>query len=546
MRWYSLLGVAGLLVLGSACSLGHRHPSSGNVIIDDEPVGSDTISFYFPADADRESSEEAARSAADRAELEVREIESRVDDEEDTLRVRLRTSVSHRSGFLQRRIDRKVVSGLGGEGALLLDVAPSGRLVSTGQQVESNFLERTFEVPPDESVEYEFSGLYLASSIGAVLMLLLLVRLATTRFVARVRGAGDEPVDQLHKLQRFMAITMLALPLVVLPLVVLGGIRDVPAILIGEIFPTPPEMVMYLITMLLIIVLLIAVILLAVLPVHSFYRELREIKEARKDSRRKVIRGLAIGLAVPAVWITALSVLDANTHLQGWTSALLRIALLIAVFAITPMMIGALFGRADLDPQLRERLVWFARSHGVKVRDIRALKGRSDKHANALVAGVIPGFKYIFLTDYLIEEMDDEELLAVVAHEVGHAKKKHLLIKLAVPFIAMVVMVGLVFLLDVIGILDGVGFGAFLIAMPLVFIGSIVVLQGVIGLKLEHAADEFASETVGRESMIGALEKLADLNMTKRDSGGVFNLLTQHPSIDKRIRHLKRGVENAA
>jgi Zn-dependent protease with chaperone function len=87
--------------------------------------------------------------------------------------------------------------------------------------------------------------------------------------------------------------------------------------------------------------------------------------------------------------------------------------------------------------------------------------------------------------------------------------------------------------------LDGWVAVALPIALPVLFVGSIFLLQGAVGLRLEYAADDFARQTVGLDPTVRALEKLAELNMAKRKTGRFFNLMTQHPAIEERVDRLK-------
>jgi Zn-dependent protease with chaperone function len=192
-----------------------------------------------------------------------------------------------------------------------------------------------------------------------------------------------------------------------------------------------------------------------------------------------------------------------------------------------------------MNQELRDRILTLCRESRLRVRDVKVLKGKRIKTGNAMIAGVLPGTKYIFLTDYLIEHMDDDEVLAVVAHEIGHGKKHHLLIKLLVPLAAVVPMAVAITVLASANLANTTMLLVIAGAMPLVLIGALLLLNGVVGLRMEKAADDYACDTVGCEPMIGALEKLADMNMAKRDTGRMFNLLTQHPNIEDRIARLR-------
>jgi NAD(P)-dependent dehydrogenase (short-subunit alcohol dehydrogenase family) len=69
---------------------------------------------------------------------------------------------------------------------------------------------------------------------------------------------------------------------------------------------------------------------------------------------------------------------------------------------------------------------------------------------------------------------------------------------------------------------------------------SLLVIQGVIGVRLKRRADDYASATVGADALRRGLEKLAAANATKRRAGRAWNLLTQHPGLDQRIERLRQ------
>jgi STE24 endopeptidase len=74
---------------------------------------------------------------------------------------------------------------------------------------------------------------------------------------------------------------------------------------------------------------------------------------------------------------------------------------------------------------LRRDLEGLAKVVGLKVRDFLLWDTRG-RVANAMVVGITPGTRYVFLTDGLVSALTPPEVTAVVAHEAGHAKERHL------------------------------------------------------------------------------------------------------------------------
>ncbi len=77
------------------------------------------------------------------------------------------------------------------------------------------------------------------------------------------------------------------------------------------------------------------------------------------------------------------------------------------------------------DGALRARLEGIGAHHGVPVNNI--LIWHTDQQVcNAVVTGLLPGLRYVFLTDGLLARLSDDEIAAVFAHELGHVKHHHL------------------------------------------------------------------------------------------------------------------------
>ena len=539
-----LLGIGALLLVPSCSSGSGADPAAGDVFVDPGSSGEDKVTFYLAGDKTRSSVEHETHRAVRAAGLEIEESEARHNDDDELWRVRIHTSLDENTRFLEHRIDGQILAELDGGGSLFLDIPASAQLSSAGREVERNPMERTYEIPADESVTFRYSLARLALPLCVLLFVMAIVRLATGAYVARVRRNKRSRVDKLHSLQFAMAGASVVLPLVAFVVGGATGALSTPMILVRELWPSGPEAISQAVMVSTFVLIMVAFVLVVGLPAQTYYRELREIKQSRKESRRRQLRGLIFGL-IPLGMLVAFNVLTSVVDQPAWSRIVLEIAFLVGIFTVGPLAIGKAFGYAEMDPQLRERLRSFVRSQGVKVRDVRAIKGNPDKHANAILAGLIPGFRYIFITDYLIDGLEEEELKAIVAHEVGHAKKRHLLIKFGAPFLALGVVIGAMALLAGLDVIHGPAVGLVVLAAFLLMIPATLVFQGAVGLKLEYAADDFAQRAVGLEPTISALEKLAELNMAKRKTGRVFNLLSQHPSIEERIKKLRSAQNDA-
>jgi STE24 endopeptidase len=202
-----------------------------------------------------------------------------------------------------------------------------------------------------------------------------------------------------------------------------------------------------------------------------------------------------------------------------------------------------------VDGALREQIEAFATKTGFRLRNIYVIDGskRSTK-ANAYFSGFGPK-KRIVLFDTLIKEFTDEQIVAVLAHEIGHYKKKHVLQSL----VASVLMTGIMLFLFSLVVNNPMLSQAMGASNSSFHIGLIVFgilyspLSLVIGLlanyisrKNEFQADKFVRDNFKPEVLADALKKLSVKNlsnMVPHPSYVFFHY--SHPPLLKRLERLE-------
>jgi STE24 endopeptidase len=111
---------------------------------------------------------------------------------------------------------------------------------------------------------------------------------------------------------------------------------------------------------------------------------------------------------------------------DGGAADLLFLPVSIAAFALAPEVLRRVIPTTPLPAgPLRRRLEALCRRAGLRYRDVLLWRTNSSI-GNAMVMGLFPRVRYIFLSDLLIETMRDEEIEAVFAHEIGHVVHRHL------------------------------------------------------------------------------------------------------------------------
>ncbi len=136
---------------------------------------------------------------------------------------------------------------------------------------------------------------------------------------------------------------------------------------------------------------------------------------------------LALALGYPLLWLMIKLVEWTGPGWWVWAwGALLGFQMLVAVLA--PVLILPLFNKFTPLPEgsLRERLLGLAERTRFQAGSIQVMDGsKRSRHSNAFFTG-FGSFRKIVLFDTLIAQLAEPELEAVLAHEIGHFKKKHI------------------------------------------------------------------------------------------------------------------------
>jgi Zn-dependent protease with chaperone function len=228
------------------------------------------------------------------------------------------------------------------------------------------------------------------------------------------------------------------------------------------------------------------------------------------------------------LWPPALQDLAENTWLMMAAFALIVVA--TAVFV--PVFLKWLFAGRSMPPsEMRSRLEALCERAGFTCRDILVWRMERARILNAGIMGVVPRYRYVLFSDALLDSLSPAECEAVLAHEIGHSKHKHVLVYLAFTL-------GFVALAYVVLALLPQGFRSeFLFGMPV--LGTLVLvyfrfLFGYLSRTFERQSDVYAAGLVGTPApLVLALEKIALM------SGDIRELKSwRHDSVAARVRRL--------
>lgn len=198
---------------------------------------------------------------------------------------------------------------------------------------------------------------------------------------------------------------------------------------------------------------------------------------------------------------------------------------------------------------LRDKISDYATSVGFNLKNIFVIDGskRSTK-ANAYFSG-FGREKRITLYDTLVNDLNEEEIVAVLAHEVGHYKRKHIIFNLFTSILLtgltlyiLSIFISNPLLSNAIGVTIP-SFHAGLIAFGLLYspISEITsLIMNYISRVFEYQADNYAKSTYKAEPLISGLKKLSKnslSNLTPHPSYVFMHY--SHPTLLERIQNLK-------
>jgi len=265
------------------------------------------------------------------------------------------------------------------------------------------------------------------------------------------------------------------------------------------------------------------------------------------------IKSLAIDLILATILFSVVYALLRWLPGIWWlAAALFYILFAVLLSAIAPVVIMPLFHK--FEPLEEGELTAAVRSmmedSGIKVVGVYKW-GLEEKTrtANAAFTG-IGRTKRIILGDTLLTGYSKEEILAILAHEVGHCKNHDILRLTLVQsllavlgfYIAHHCLSALVGFYGLAGVAD---IGAAPIFIFSLFVFSLVSMPftNMHSRRREFAADAYAIKKIGSpDALVSAFEKLADQNLSNKEpSAWVEFLLHSHPSISRRIARARQS-----
>ena len=261
------------------------------------------------------------------------------------------------------------------------------------------------------------------------------------------------------------------------------------------------------------------------------------------------LKSLILTLIFGSIFLAALIFCIQNLGNFWWIWAFLfSFCVILLINLIYPTIIAPMFNKMSplSDGELKEQICELLQECGFKSSGVFVMDAsKRDKRLNAYFGG-FGATKKVVLFDTLIEKLTNNEILAVLGHELGHFKHGDIFKNIALSF----VLLGVIF--AVFGNLPNSVFAG----LNLKFDGGAILVFMILFLPIlqafleplvskfsrmhEFGADEFAKTVRNKDDMISALKKLGSENKAFPISHKIYSAVYHsHPSLYERIEELK-------
>lgn len=264
------------------------------------------------------------------------------------------------------------------------------------------------------------------------------------------------------------------------------------------------------------------------------------------------IKGLIISLIILLPLLVLLLYVVEKLGAYWWViGALIVIAFQFLMLLLYPMLIMPLFNKFSPlpDGDLKKKLFALSQKTSFPAGDIEVMDGsRRSGHSNAFFTG-FGKFRKIVLFDTLVEQLNQEEVVSVLAHEIGHYKKGHIPKRLIFSCLMVFAVFGLI------DWLMNQSWLSQIFGLPTFSFASTIVLFSLYGnlisfwfspitnwrsRKDEYEADAYAKKIVGTSKfLVDALKKLTQKNLSNFEPHPLYSFVHySHPTLKEREKAL--------
>ncbi|MGF6641897.1 M48 family metallopeptidase [Paraburkholderia sp. GAS82] len=269
------------------------------------------------------------------------------------------------------------------------------------------------------------------------------------------------------------------------------------------------------------------------------------------------IKGLLLGAAfgLPLLFVVLWLMNQAGSLWWLWTW-IVWVVFQLLVLVLYPSFIAPLFNKFEplKDEALVSRIESLMKRCGFAAKGLFVMDGsRRSAHGNAYFTGFGAAKRIVFF-DTLLARLSGSEIEAVLAHELGHFKRRHVIKRMVVIFALSLVMLALLgWLMQCVWFYEGLGVRPsllggnsglalvlFFLALP-VFLFFVTPLGSLSSRKHEFEADAFAATQTDAQDLVNALVKLYEDNASTLTPDPLYTAFYySHPPASQRIDRLLR------
>jgi STE24 endopeptidase len=269
------------------------------------------------------------------------------------------------------------------------------------------------------------------------------------------------------------------------------------------------------------------------------------------DLVKSSIVGAVIGL--PLLWVV-LTLMEQSGELWWFYTWLVWSGFQLLMIAFYPSVIAPLFNKFTPleDASLKQRIEGLMARVGFASRGLFVMDGsKRSAHGNAYFSGFGRAKRIVFF-DTLLSRLEPQEIEAVLAHELGHFKLRHIVKRIVVIFamsLAFLALLGYLkgqaWFYTGLGVLpfmnasnDGMALILFVLVLP-VFTFPLAPLSSITSRKHEFEADAFAAKHTDHRHLVSALVKMYEDNASTLTPDPLHSAFyDSHPPASVRVKHL--------
>jgi STE24 endopeptidase len=272
------------------------------------------------------------------------------------------------------------------------------------------------------------------------------------------------------------------------------------------------------------------------------------------DMAKGVLIGAAIGL--PLIWIV-LTLMEKTGALWWLYAWLVWSGFQLLMMVLFPTVIAPLFNKFTplADDSLKSRIEGLMQRVGFASKGLFVMDGsKRSAHGNAYFSGFGANKRIVFF-DTLLARLAPQEIEAVLAHELGHFKLKHIVKRIAVMFAVSLGFLALLGYLktqtwfyqglgvDPLFASDAMALILFMLVLP-IFTFVLSPLTSITSRKHEFEADAFAATHTDARDLVSALVKMYEDNASTLTPDPLHSAFyDSHPPATVRIRHLNLAAQ---